>query len=68
MTEKKITTRINDDATTVYVSLPSHPKKPIPGLVTKTISIDDFIPNYKGPQINLDFDHNGELIGIEILA
>ena len=52
---------------TVYVALPEYPKETVPGLVKKSVSLDD-IYNYDGPRIQLDFDENGRLIGIEVIA
>jgi hypothetical protein len=64
---KKIILKISeDDDLVAYLFLPKHPKKIISGIVKKSISISELIQNYKGIPINLDFDENDELIGIEI--
>ena len=49
-----------------YISLPG--SKLEPGIVKKQVELDDLIPDYKGPEIRLDFDKDGLLIGIEILV
>ena len=38
------------------------------GSVANTIILEDLIPGYLGPDIHLDFDKNGVLIGLEILG
>ncbi|MFD1259680.1 DUF2283 domain-containing protein [Entomomonas asaccharolytica] len=48
-----------------YLFLPNHPGKS--KIVTKQIALHSIINDYKGPEIYLDFDHEGEIIGIELL-
>ena len=38
------------------------------GSVKKTTSIDELLPGYNGPRIHLDFNADGQLVGIEILV
>ena len=57
-----------DDSDVAYLMLPGHPGKGTPGIVAKQISLADKIEGYKGPDVYLDFDKEGQLIGIEILA
>ena len=52
---------------TIYVALPDYPAEIVPGLVKKSVSLDD-IYDYDGPRIQLDFDEEGRLIGVEIVA
>ncbi len=59
--------KTNKKGTSGYLYLPSHPKKIVSGIVSKTISLTDLIENYSGKPIYLDFNERGELIGIEIL-
>lgn len=40
----------------------------MPGVVKKTVSLREVMPDYTGPDLKLDFDANSVLIGIEILA
>ena len=40
---------------------------PQQGIVKRTITLDEVVADFKGPMVNLDFDENGLLIGIEIL-
>ncbi len=47
-----------------YLSLPKHPRTQ--GCVSRTVSLRDMLPN-SGPEINLDLDATGAVIGIEIL-
>lgn len=66
---KKIILKISKgDDSVGYLYLPKHPKKVSLGLVKKSIAVCDLIKNYKGIPINLDFDDNDELIGIEIVG
>ena len=53
-------------ARSAYVYLPGH--QSLPGVVSKTLSLDDLVEAYKGPRVHLDFSNAGELIGIEILV
>ena len=57
-----------DDPDVGYLKLPAHPGAGTTGAVKKTIRLSDLIENYKGADINLDFDDAGELIGVEILV
>jgi hypothetical protein len=64
---QKIRARITGRAAdTAYIALPGYETKP--GIVKKMINLDDAIENYKGPRVHLDFNVDGVLIGIEILA
>lgn len=65
-TKKIRVTMTGSDAHTAYVALPGHEMKP--GIVSCSIRLDDLIKDYHGPQINLDFDRNKRLIGIEVLV
>lgn len=51
---------------TAYVEPPDY--DPTPGIVAKTVCLDDVVDNFKGPRVNLDFSRDGVLIGIEILV
>ena len=63
----KIVLKISEDDENVgYVFLPKHPKILTFGIVKRTICLSDIIKNYKGIPIHLDFDEEGELLGIEI--
>lgn len=55
-----------DDDEMAYLFLPDHPKKTIPGIVKKQTRLSDLIDDYKGPDIYLDFNADGTIIGIEI--
>lgn len=67
--KSKIVLKISEgDENVGYVYLPKHPKVVTPGIIKKTIWLSDIIENYKGIPIYLDFDEEGELIGIEIVG
>jgi hypothetical protein len=55
------------DSDTVYVALPGYPDPIKPGVVRKSVSLDDIF-EYRGPRVQLDFDEDGILIGVEIVA
>ena len=57
----------DDDPTVGYLKLPRHHELK-EGVVNKTIYLHEVINNYKGPDINLDFNEDGFLIGIEIVG
>ena len=51
-----------------YIKLPGYPKKLLPGVTCKTIGLEEIVSDYDGPTVNLDFNKDGTLIGIEILV
>ena len=55
------------DSDTAYIALPGYPDPVKAGVVKKSVSLDD-IYDYEGPRVQLDFDENGKLIGVEIVA
>jgi len=69
MADKKIRVKVSGiQSGTAYISLPGCPEEPQFGIVSRTICLDDVVDNFKGPRVNLDFNKEGGLIGIEILA
>ncbi len=58
----------SEDGKVGYVSLPDHPRDTVPGCVSYQKRLADLIEDYEGPDLYFDFDKNGCLIGIEILA
>ena len=60
-------TSYEDDTDTAYLMLPKHPGAGSPGVVKRTESLCALVKGYRGPEVNLDFDNNGVLIGIELL-
>lgn len=69
MSESKFELKISeDDSDVAYLSLPDHQGSGIPGVVAKQISLGEIIQDYKGADVHLDFDKDGRLIGIEMLA
>ena len=50
-----------------YIYLSGRPRKKTSGIVKKTIQLSEVIENYKGPDVFLDFNMEGELIGLEVL-
>ncbi len=68
MTNKKIYLKVSeDDPEVAYLYLPDHPGAGTFNIVEKQIRLYDIIANYKGPDIYLDFDASGKVIGIEIV-
>jgi hypothetical protein len=66
--ETKIQLEISeDDEDVAYVKLPGHPGS-APGIVKRSVSLREVLGSYSGPDINLDFDENNVLIGIEVLV
>lgn len=66
---EKIILKVSEgDKDVAYVYLPDHPKKLIPRLTKKQISLDSLIEGYKGPGIYLDFNSDDVLVGIEIVG
>lgn len=58
--------KVGSDGEVAYLKLPTHPGgQP---RVAKSMRILDYIGNYEGPDVVFDFDENGILIGLEILA
>lgn len=69
MSEKKIELIVSkDDSDVAYLQLPDHPGSGTPNVVARQICLAELIKSYEGPDIFLDIDHDGKLIGIEILA
>ncbi len=56
-----------DDPDVAYLILKSHPGEGIFDAVSKQISLAELIENYRGPDVNLDFDNSGVLIGVEVI-
>lgn len=60
--------RVSEDDTDVaYLRLPSHPGTS-PCKMSKSIRLSDIMGSYEGPDVVLDFDLRGILVGIEVLA
>ena len=55
-----------DDPVVGYVYLENEEKQE--RKVNNTIDLANILPNYKGVPVYLDFDQDGELIGIEIVG
>jgi hypothetical protein len=69
MTSRKIYLKVSeDDPDVAYLYLPGHPGEGKRNVVDKQIRLFDIIENFKGPDLYLDFDTGGNLIGIEILS
>ena len=56
-----------DDEDVAYVRLPSHPGTETCKM-SKSIRLVDVLGKYEGPDVVLDFDETGILVGIELLA
>lgn len=55
-----------DDQDVAYLRLPSHPGEICK--MSKSVRLIEILGAYKGPDVSLDFDEGGVLVGIEILA
>ncbi len=55
-----------DDQDVAYLRLPSHPGETCK--MSKSIRLAELMDSYSGPDVVLDFDQEGVLVGIEILA
>ena len=68
MTIRKMNLTISDDDDDVgYLVLPGHPEPATPGVVAKQVRLKDLV-TCVGADIHLDFDKDGNLIGLEILV
>lgn len=62
---------VDSAAGAAYLYLIGHPRRGSPenaGCVANTVVLEDLVPGYQGPDINLDFDKDGILIGLEIIG
>jgi uncharacterized protein YuzE len=57
----------DDDGDVAYLRLPSYPEEG-PWKMSKSVRLRDVMGPYEGPDIVLDFDMRGVLVGIEVLA
>ena len=59
-----------EDPHTLYVELPGyHAAEPGPdGSAAKSLRLHEVLGSYEGPDVIFDFDENGVMIGIEVLA
>ena len=55
------------DGDVAYLYLPKHLGNSIYGISTKQVLLNSLINNYKGPEIILDFNKDGEIIGMEFI-
>ena len=62
----KIELTVSEDDEVGYLSLPAHPGTKT-GVVKNCIELRHLVADYKGPELVLDFDAAGVLIGVEIL-
>ncbi|WIY69024.1 DUF2283 domain-containing protein [Aquidulcibacter paucihalophilus] len=56
-----------DDPSVGYLYLSNHPGAGTAGCVKSMVRVSALIPNYVGPDIRLDLNEAGEVIGIEVL-
>jgi hypothetical protein len=54
------------DPDVAYVRLPGHPGETCQ--MSKSIRLTELLGTYAGPEVVLDFDPDGVLVGIELLA
>ncbi|MBQ4769777.1 DUF2283 domain-containing protein [Pectobacterium versatile] len=65
MRKNRINLEISDDSDMAYLFLPSHPGKGKAGVTVKQVALQSIMENYQGPEIYLDFDSDGNIIGME---
>ncbi|MEQ6970954.1 DUF2283 domain-containing protein [Pectobacterium polaris] len=65
MRKKRINLDVSDDGDMAYLFLPSHLGKGKAGVAVKQVALQSIMDNYQGPEIHLDFDSNGNIIGME---
>ena len=63
----KISLDVYDDGDMAYLTLENHPGKGEAGATAKQVALHSLVENYRGPDIYMDFDHAGNLIGLELL-
>ena len=56
-----------DDEEVAYLQLPTHPGSSA-GVVKKSVSLSDVLGPCEGPDLVLDFDADGVLIGVEVIG
>lgn len=65
--QKRFELRLSeDDSDVAYLRLPTHPGDTCK--MSRSIRLVDLLGPYQGPGVVLDFDQEGVLVGIEILA
>jgi uncharacterized protein YuzE len=57
----------DNDPSVGYLYLSNHPGAGVAGCVKGMVRVSALIPNYVGPEIHLDLNEAGEVIGIEVL-
>jgi len=62
----RLRTERNAGLTAAYLYLPNHPATA--GCVARTVRLDSLLDDTEGPEIILDIDASGTVIGIEILT
>ena len=68
MSKSKIRLKVSKaDPDVAYLYLPDFPEGQSTGCVEKQTRLSDLIDGFKGPDLYLDFDRDGTLIGVEIL-
>ncbi|MCA6943505.1 DUF2283 domain-containing protein [Pectobacterium polaris] len=65
MGKNLINLEVSDDGDMAYLFLPSHPGKGKAGVAVKQVALQSIMDNYQGPEIYLNFDSDGNIIGME---
>jgi hypothetical protein len=58
--------RVSDDGYAAYLQLPGHPGEGVK--VARTVSLVDVMSRFDGPHVVFDFDADGKMLGIEVVA
>lgn len=67
MSKRKFQLRISDDDDQVaYLRLPTYSEET--KRMSKSVRLVDLLGSYNGPEVVLDFDEDGTLVGIEVVG
>ncbi len=58
--------KVSDDGYAAYLTFPDHPGEAAHS--SRTVSLTKLMGDYDGPYILFDFDDQGKMIGVEVLA
>lgn len=59
--------KMSDGGDAGYLYLPAHPGRGVPGASARQVLLRSVVAGYHGPEIVLDFNGGGVIIGIEVV-
>ncbi|EDY16891.1 hypothetical protein CfE428DRAFT_5520 [Chthoniobacter flavus Ellin428] len=68
MPSGKFELKVTPSGEVAYLYLPDHPGRDAKGVAVKQVSLKELLPSYDGATLYFDFDQDGRLIGVEVLA